>query len=126
VSRIVAENDMLVDVVAFENRVHALVFRVLLSAGLQTVNVLPRLRFRESEIVGCDAHDGAVLFVDGEDVVGEAAAGLGVGSWSAEGSPEEGTGVIAQRVKVEIVDGVGEDTADCLYKLSIDQLATHG
>jgi len=52
--------------------------------------------------------------VDGEGVVGEAAADLGVGSREVEGAPEEGAWVVAEGVEVEVVDGVGEDAADCL------------
>jgi hypothetical protein len=75
---------------------------------------LPCLRFCESEVVGSDAHDCAVFLVNGEDVEGEAAAGLGDGSGNAEGSPEERAGIVVERMEVEVIDRVGEDAACCL------------
>jgi hypothetical protein len=59
-----------------------------------------------------------VFLVQGEDVVGEAAADLGGGSREVEGSPEEWTWVVAQRVEVEVVDGVREDAAGCLQSIN--------
>jgi len=55
---------------------------------------LPRLRLCEGKVVWRDADDGAVLFVNGKDIVREATDGLGVGSGGAEGSPEEWTWVV--------------------------------
>lgn len=75
---------------------------------------MPRLGLRESEFVWCDAHDCTVFLVQGEDVVGEAAAGLRGRSRSVEGSPEEWTWVVSERVEVEIVHCVGEDSASHL------------
>jgi hypothetical protein len=57
-----------------------------------------------------------VLLVDGEDIVWEPSAGAGVGSGEAEGAPEEGAWVGAERVEVEVVDCVGEDAGYCLCK----------
>ena len=67
---------------------------------------MPRLGLCKGEFVWRDAHDGAVFFVEGEDVVGEAATDLRVGSRSVEGSPEEWAWVVSERVEVEVVDCV--------------------
>jgi hypothetical protein len=61
--------------------------------------------------------------VQGEDVVGEAAAGLGESSWSVESAPEEGAWVVSERVEVEVVYGVRKDAAGCL-RLVNGQLAS--
>jgi hypothetical protein len=44
--------------------------------------------------------------VDGEDIVREPTASTRVGSGYAEGTPEERAWVTAERVEIEIVDGV--------------------
>jgi hypothetical protein len=61
--------------------------------------------------------------VQGEDVVSEAAAGLGEGSWGVESSPEERAWVVSEGVEVEVVNGVRQDAAGCL-RLVNGQLAS--
>jgi hypothetical protein len=111
---IIRENDMLVETLAVVDRVAEGILAVLHSAWLKAVDVLPRLGLCEGEFVGCDAHDCAVFFVQGEDVVGEAAASLGESSWSVEGAPEERAWVVSEWVEVEVVDGVRGNGDDCL------------
>lgn len=65
-----SENNMLVETLAVVDRVAQRILAVLHSAWLQAVDVLPRLGLCEGEFVGGDAHDCAVFFVQGEDVVG--------------------------------------------------------
>ena len=114
VMRIVREDNVLVQTLAVVDRVAEHILAVLDSAWLQAVDVLPRLGLCEGEFVGRDAHDGAVFLVQGEDVVGEAATDLGVGSGSVEGAPEEGAWVVSERVEVEVVDCIGEDATNRL------------
>ena len=56
--------------------------------------------------------------MQGEDVVGEAAADLGVGSREVEGSPEEWAWVVSEGVEVEVVNGVRQDAAGCLQSIN--------
>ena len=100
------ENDMLVETLAVVDRVAQRVLAVLHSAWLQAVDVLPHLGLCKGEFVWRDAHDGAVFLVQGEDVVGEAATDLRVGSGSVEGAPEEWAWVVSERVEVQVVDCV--------------------
>ena len=95
------------------------VFAVLDAARLQTVDVLPGLRVCEGEVVGRDSHDCAVFAMQGFNVVGQTAADGGCGSRESDCTPEEWAGEVAEGVKVDVVDCVGEEGAECLRWLEV-------
>ncbi len=81
----------------------------------RSVNVLPCLRGDEGELVGSDADDGAVGFVEGVDGERDVAAEL-LGHFAEVGAAvEERAGVACERVEVEVVDEGGEGDKNQLW-----------
>lgn len=119
VLHIAPENNIPILVSRIMDRVRERVFAVLHAARLQTVNVLPGLRIREGEVIGCYADCRAIFAVQGLDVVGEAAADGGKRSWDSGCAPEEGAWEVVERVEVDVVDCVGYEAADRLGWLEV-------
>ena len=67
---IASENDVAILVRRIVDRIHEVVFAVLDTSRLETVDVLPGLRLCEGEVVGSDAYGCAVFAVEAFDVVG--------------------------------------------------------
>lgn len=78
------------------------------SAGLGLEDVGPGGGGGEGDFVGGDAHDGAVVAVQGGEVVGDAAAHEGEEVGEAGGGPEAGAGKVREGVEVEGVEGLEE------------------